>query len=409
MKAEIISVGTEILLGEIVDTNSSYLASELPALGIDLYYISGVGDNMGRLTEVLRRAWGRSDLILVTGGLGPTEDDITREAIAQVLGEEMRADPGLEKELRAFFASRSVAMPERNIKQATLIPSARSLPNPRGTAPGWWVEKEGRRLLTMPGPPAELQRMWEKEVLPRLKPLLGVGILLTRVLKTFGLSEAGVDELMTPFLRSLNPSMGIYAKPDGIHVRLAAKAPTEAEARAMLAQREAQVRGVLGERIWGTDEETIEGVVGQLLLQKGLTLAVMESFTGGLLASTITEVPGSSRYFTGGIVTYSNQAKIAHGVPAELVEKHGAVSAPVAQAMAKAARKALGAEVGIGTTGVAGPDTLEGKAPGTVHIALDFQGKLSVISPTYRFDRPRMRRMAVNAALLHLRQALLPR
>ena len=406
MKAEIIAIGTELLLGEIVDTDSPYLASQFPPLGVDLYFISTVGDNPARLVEVLGRAWGRSELILLSGGLGPTEDDITREAVARFLGEEMKVDPALEKGLRELFASRGLSMPPRNIKQATLIPSARPLPNPLGTAPGWWVEKENRLLIALPGPPDELRRMWEKEVLPRLKTRLGQEVLLTRTLKTFGLPEAVVDEALAPFLSSPHPTMGIYVRPDGIHIRLAAKGGA-GEAREALGRREVEVRRVLGERVWGVDEDTLEGVVGRLLVERGLTLATMESLTGGLLAHTITNVPGSSRYFLGGIVAYSNQAKIQHGIERGLIEQFGAVSPQVAQAMAGAVRRALGADVGLATTGVAGPDPLEGKPPGTVHIGLDLKDKTSTISFTHLFGRLRIKRMAVSAALFHLRRALL--
>ena len=406
MKAEIIAVGTELLLGEIVDTDSPYLASQLPSLGVDLYFISGVGDNLARLVEVLGRAWGRSELILLSGGLGPTEDDITREAIARFLGEEMRLDPALEEGLRELFTSRGLSMPPRNIKQATLIPSARPLPNPLGTAPGWWVEKENRLLIALPGPPSELQRMWEKEVLPRLKARLGQEVLLTRTLKTFGLQEAVVDEALASFLSSPHPTMGIYVRPDGIHIRLAAKGRA-GDAREALDKRDAEVRRVLGEKVWGVDEDTLEGVVGRLLVERGFTLAAMESLTGGLLAHTITNVPGSSRYFLGGIVAYSNQAKIQHGVERGLIEQFGAVSPQVARAMAGAVRRALGADVGLATTGVAGPDALESRPPGTVHIGLDVKDKTSTIPFTYPLDRLRIKRMAVNAALFHLRRVLL--
>ena len=406
MKAEIIAVGTELLLGEIVDTNSPYLASQLPPLGVDLYFISTVGDNPARLVELLGRAWERSDLILLSGGLGPTEDDITREAVARLLGEEMRVDPALEKWLREVFASRGLPMPPRNIKQAALIPSAVPLPNPVGTAPGWWVEKKGRLLVALPGPPNELQQMWEKEVQPRLKARLGEEVILTRTLKTFGIHEAAADEALAPLLSSLQPTIGLYVRPDGIHVRLAAKG-SPVEAREALERGEAEVRLVLGDKVWGVDADTLEGVVGRLLVERGLTLATMESFTGGLLAHVITNVPGSSRYFLGGVVAYSNGAKIRHGVDGGLIERFGAVSPQAAQAMATAVRRDLRADVGLATTGVAGPGPLEGKAPGTVHIGLDVKGKVSALSLTYLFDRSRIKRMAANAVLFHLRRALI--
>jgi len=407
MKAEIISVGTEILLGDITDTNSSYLAGQLPLLGIDLYWISTVGDNLNRVSEVLKRAWARSDLILLTGGLGPTEDDLTRESIASMLGEEMKIDPALEKWLRDFFANRKFAMPERNLKQATLIPSAQALPNPRGTAPGWWVEKDGRILISMPGPPAEMQRMWQFEVLPRLRPRLSGEIILSRTLKNYGIGEGTLDEMISPLLSSNNPSIGVYAKPDGVHVRVTAKASTREQAQALLDDMEAKVRRILGKFIWGVDDETMEVVVGNLLKEKRLTLAAMESCTGGLFANIITDVPGSSAYFKGGVVAYSNEVKIANGVNAKLIEQFGAVSPEVASAMAAAIRRGLGSDVGVGITGVIGPDTLEGKSVGTIHIAIDAPGRPSIFLANLPFPRLQAKRLATTAALFYLRRILL--
>ncbi|MCH7835896.1 MAG: competence/damage-inducible protein A, partial [Chloroflexi bacterium] len=204
MNAEIISVGTEILLGEILDTNSQYLAVRLPPLGIDLYFISKVGDNLQRLAETIGRAHKRSHLVLITGGLGPTEDDLTRQAIALTLDEEMYVDKETEQRLREFFAARGFTFPERNVKQAMLIPSAQAIPNPRGTAPGWWVEKEGRVIVAMPGPPAELERMWEVEVTPRLARMAGGDIIASRTLKTIGIGEGHLDEMVSPLLKSEN-------------------------------------------------------------------------------------------------------------------------------------------------------------------------------------------------------------
>ncbi|MCH7698517.1 MAG: competence/damage-inducible protein A, partial [Chloroflexi bacterium] len=204
MKAEVISIGTELLLGEILDTNAKYLGGQLPALGIDLYYMSKVGDNIGRLTEVIDRAWRRSDLVITTGGLGPTEDDLTREAIGRALDEELGVDSALEEDLREFFAKRGASMPERNVKQAMLIPSSRSIPNPRGTAPGWWVERDEKIIVAMPGPPVEMERMWEKEVVPQLRrhPKAPDSVLVTRTLKTAGIGEGHVDEMVSALLKS---------------------------------------------------------------------------------------------------------------------------------------------------------------------------------------------------------------
>jgi len=407
MKAEIISVGTEILLGQITDTNASYLASKLPELGIDLLWVTQVGDNLGRLKECLERAWNRSDLTLITGGLGPTQDDLTREAIAEMMGEELRVDPELERGLREFFSARGFPMPESNIKQATIIPSAEAIPNPRGTAPGWWVEREGKLLIAMPGPPSEMQRMWEKEVSGRLRQRLGHEIILSRTIKTLLMAESAVDEMVSPFLSSTNPTLAVYAKPDGIHLRLTAKAKTQEEAEEMIAQREKDLSSLLGDSIWGYDDDTLESVVGALLVEKGLTLATMESCTGGLLANTITDVPGSSNYFKGGLVAYTNEAKICYGVDATLIATHGAVSPEVAGSMAEAARLRLGADIGIGITGVAGPTQQEGKPIGTAHIAIDDGKEKRLIFGIYPPLRHEVKRRATYHALFELRRTLL--
>ena len=409
MKAEIISIGTEILLGELLDTNANYLAARLPALGIDLYWTTQVGDNLDRLTEAFRRAWERSDLTLATGGLGPTEDDVTREAVAAALDESLSVQPELEAQLRAFFANRGLLMPERNVKQAALIPSARAIPNPRGTAPGWWVERAGRILVAMPGPPPELERMWESEVAPRLASLVGGGVIVSRTLKTAGIGEGTIDEMVSPLLKSANPTIGVYAKADGVHLRLTAKAATDEEARRLITPVEEEARRILGQAVWGADDDTLEGAVGALLKERGLTLATMESCTGGLLATTITDVAGSSAYFKGGFVSYTAEMKVALGVDAELVARHGVVSAEVAQDMARACRQRLGADFGVGITGVAGPEPLEGKPPGTIHIGLDDGAAPQAVSYAFAQGRAAVRRRAVTTALALLRRALLTR
>ncbi|OGO46735.1 MAG: competence/damage-inducible protein A [Chloroflexi bacterium RBG_16_64_32] len=409
MKAEIISVGTEILLGEILDTNSRYLAARLPPLGIDLYYISKVGDNLNRLAGTIGRAHERSDLVLITGGLGPTEDDLTREAIALALDEEMFVDADTEQRLRAFFAARGFPFPERNVKQAMLIPSAQAIPNPRGTAPGWWVEKDGRIIVAMPGPPAELERMWEVEVAPRLAGLTTGDVIVSRTLKTVGIGEGQLDEMVSPLLKSENPTVGVYAKQDGVHLRLTAKAATREAAQGVIGPVEEELRRIAGDAVWGADDDTLEGAIGAMLKERNLTLATMESCTGGLLASTITDVPGSSIYFKGGYVAYTAEMKMGLGVSAELIEMHGTVSDEVAADMARAARANAGADLGVAVTGVAGPDELEGKPPGRVHIAVDGGGPAQSVSYTYYQGRAATKRRAVTTALALLRRALLAR
>ncbi len=289
MRAEIISCGTELLLGHITDTNATYLAQSLSALGIDLYFVSQVGDNQGRIVETLRRAWERSDLIIMTGGLGPTEDDLARESISALLGETMQVDPKLEAELRDIFTRRNVRMPERNVKQATLIPSAQALPNPLGTAPGWWVEKDKHIIIAMPGVPREMYRMWEQEAVPRLRPYTG-GLIFTRILRVWGLGESAVEERIDALLHSNNPTIATYARSDAIDVRITAKASTGEEAERLVAGMEAQARQLLGHHVFGVDKDTLQSVVGRYLTARNQTLAVMESLTGGRLSSTITDV-----------------------------------------------------------------------------------------------------------------------
>jgi len=408
VKAEILSIGTEILLGEIVDTNAAYIAARLPAMGIDLYFKAVVGDNLERLTETIGRARDRSDVVICTGGLGPTEDDLTREAISAVLGETPEVDAALEEQLRAFFARRGYAMPESNVKQCWLIPSARAIPNPRGTAPGWWAERDGKVIVAMPGPPTEMTRMWESEVAPELLRRNPGSVLVTRTLKTAGIGEGTVDEMVSALLKSSNPSIGIYARADGVHLRLAAKAGDEATAWRLIEPAEAEARAILGAAIWGADDDTFESVVGGMLRDRGLTLATMESCTGGLLASTITDVPGSSAYFRGGLVSYQTQMKVDWGVNAAVIEEHGAVSQECAREMARAARERLGADAGAAVTGVAGPDEQEGKPAGTVHVAVD--GAWSApraMSYVFPQGRGAVKRRAVTTALVMLRQLLL--
>jgi nicotinamide-nucleotide amidase len=403
MRAEILSCGTELLLGHITDTNATYLAQSLSALGIDLYFVSQVGDNLGRIVETLKRAWERSDIIIMTGGLGPTEDDLARESISTLLGETMQVDPQLEAELRGMFAARNAKMPERNVKQATLIPSAQALPNPRGTAPGWWVEKDKHILVAMPGVPREMYRMWEYEVLPRLEPYTG-GQIFTRILRVSGMGESTVEERLDALLHSDNPTIATYAKQDAIDVRITAKSEDKAEAERMVAEMEQQVRGILGHHIFGVNRDTLQGVIGKILQERKQSLAVMESLTGGLLSSTLTDVQNSSKHFIGGVVAYSVKLKEQMGVPHEVIEKYGTISEETARAMAHAIRERLEVDYGMGITGVAGPDEQEGKRVGTVHIAIEGpDGVVTGVGPGWRGGREDNKRFAVLAALNLLR------
>ncbi len=396
MKAEIISIGTEILLGEITDTNAAYIAGKLPFLGIDLYWVSQVGDNKARIIEVLQRAWNRSDIIFITGGLGPTADDVTRESIAEMLGEEMKTDPDLEKTLRGRFGRYGFDMPLSNLKQATIIPSAETIPNPAGTAPGWWVERDGRTLITMPGPPRELNVVWQETVQPRLERQ-AESVLVPRTFKTFGYSEGGAGEMVADMLAASNPTLGIYAKPDGIHLRLAAKAKTREEAEKMLVEGETRIREIMKGHIWGVDDETLESIVGNLLVDKGLTLAVMEDASGGTLGPTFNGIPDSGRFFKGGLLATTSDAMKAFGVDVAVSGRKA--SQELAGAMAEAARHFLDADIGIAT---AGTDEVTRDNPmGTTFIGIADAGGSRAVS------RPRRRQYVTATILFELRESLL--
>jgi nicotinamide-nucleotide amidase len=398
MKAEIVSIGTELLRGEITDTDAAYLASQLPLLGIDLVWVSEVGDDLVKLAEVLKRAWERSDVILTTGGLGPTDDDMTRGAIAAMLGEKMAIDPSLEQALRERFRLYKMEMPQTNLRQATLIPSARPIINPMGTAPGWWVEKDGRILISMPGPPRELQEMWQKQIQPKLRGYSPITI-LSRTIKTFGVSEAAIGEKVFPLFTTGNPSLGVYARADGIQVRLTAQSEDRKRAEKMIADGEAAIRAAVGDCIWGTDDDTLESVVADLLTQKNLSLAIMEDYSGGSLITGITDFMERASFLKGGLVTSSDEAKTAFGVDPAVISRYGAVSLEVAQAMAEAARTFLKTDIGIAVTGL---QPVEGSPTGIVYIGItDGKGTRVV-------NRPRGKRRIAVAALFELRKMLVP-
>jgi len=399
VKAEIVSIGTELLLGQIVDTNANFLAQQLPALGLDLYYVSQVGDNLQRLADAFERGLERSDIIITSGGLGPTEDDLTREAIAQVMGEQLEIQPHLEEELRAFFVRRGRTMPERNVKQATTIPSGTYLPNPVGTAPGWWVERSGKVIVSMPGVPHEMHKMWEEQAQPRLARLITGGVIVSRTLKLVGIGESHAEEALGDLTHSPNPTLATYAKSDGIHLRLTAKAAARAEAERRLDEFEPRVRERVSEWVYGGESDSFSAVVGALLRQKRLKLAVAESATGGQLASLITEAPGASDYFVAGYVAYSAKAKQALGVSPEILAKYGTVAQATTQALAAAARQASGADVAVATTGNAGPDAAEDKPVGLLHMVVDIQGRQVCQETRYSTTRTEYKRRGALEAL----------
>lgn len=412
MRAELLSVGTELLLGQITDTNAAYLARVLAEAGVDLYFKQTVGDNTARVQEALRLALSRADLVVITGGLGPTEDDLTVAAVAAALDLPLVWDEHVAESIRRFFAARRRPAPESVYKQALIPTGARIIPNRRGTAPGVVVTRGAATVVMMPGVPTEMEGMVESFLLPWLRERTGETVIGSRVLKVTGLGEAAVEERIKDLLRLGAPTIAPYAKLGEVHLRLTAKGPP-VEVEAHLAAGEAAVRERLGSLVFGADADTLEVVTGRLLLERGLTVAVAESCTGGLVADRLTALPGSSAYFRQGVVAYSNAAKTAAlGVAPDLLERHGAVSAPVAEAMARGAREGADSDLALGVTGIAGPGGGSAEKPvGLVFIAL--ADRESVESQEWRFgDRPGrhgVRFLASQAALdllrLHLRRS----
>lgn len=401
MKAEIISIGTELLLGEIVDTNTPFLADQLALLGIDLYFSSAVGDNYERLTGVLKRAWQRSDIIICTGGLGPTQDDLTREAIAGMVGETPTVDPELEEELVKYFTQRGAKMTRNNVKQATVIPSSKVLNNPRGTAPGWWVEKEGHIIIAMPGPPSEMHFMWENQVLPKLQHKTET-VLLSRTLKTFGVGESQSEELISHLVSSANPTLATYAKSDGVYLRIAAKAAQSDVAQGMISKMEADVRAILGEYIWGIDDDTQESVTADMLIEKDLSLAFADSFSGGILARNLSEEPRAASYFKGALVAISKVAKVSLGIEPALLDEgdHG----KIATALASLVRRTFSSDIGIGIEGYT--ENAGGNLTDKLFIAIESENPEFHTVQIHSRRHPQMKTGAGYYALSDLRKLL---
>ena len=404
MKAEILSIGTELLMGELTDTNAAWIAGRLPPLGIELQWVSIVGDNLEMLTDAFTTGMGRSDFIFTTGGLGPTQDDLTREAVADAMGETPIVQEHVLADLETYFRNRGTAMPSHNVKQAHLIPSARFLANPNGTAPGWWSERDGRVIVNMPGPPGEMHPMWENQVAPSLREIVTGDVTITRNIKTMGMSEGAIDEIVGEFFGLENPYLGIYSKADGIHLRVIARAREEAEARAMIRPVEVAIHERLGPYVWGYDDETPDQAVGNILMERGLTLATMESCTGGYLGNSITDVADSSRYFKGGLVAYSQESMIAAGVPESVIVDHGLVSPETAAAMAQAVREEMAADYGIGIAGSAGTG---GDRPlGTAYLAIVGPHSSREMELRVPPRRVTIKRRMSNTALIELRKLI---
>lgn len=408
MQAHLICSGTELLLGQTLNTNAQYLGQELAKLGIDLYEVVTVGDNLPRLREAIRRGGEKADLVLVSGGLGPTEDDLSREALAEALQVPLVYHREAEAVVTRFFQKRGRPVPEVNRRQFYAPQGAKILDNPFGTAPGIYFEHGDRVYALLPGPPRELQTMFEQELVPLLKPKARGMVILSRVLKVAGLGEPAAEEKIKDLLRSSNPTVAPTVQRGEVHLRITAKAAGPEEAEKLIRPVEEAICRRLGDYIFGKDEETIEGAVAKLLWQQGLTIAVAESCSGGLLAHRLTNVSGSSAYFQLGTVVYHNRWKEELlGVPGEILAAKGAVSPEVAEAMARGIRAKAGTDIGIGITGIAGPlgGTPE-KPVGLVFLGLDFCGQVKVWRENWVGNRQDIKWLTTQWALTKLYQAL---
>ena len=408
MLCEIVAVGTELLLGQIVDTNSAWIGEQLALSGIDCHRHTAVGDNRERMVAAFREALDRADAVIVTGGLGPTQDDITREVVAELMGVAMERDQELVDRIEARFAGRGRKMPTNNLRQADVPVGATTMPELPGTAPGLICPIGDKVLYTVPGVPWEMKEMLEGSVLPDLRRRSGtVSVIGSRTLRTWGQSESGLAEMLADEIERLDveggPTLAFLASGmEGLKVRITAKAPTHAEVEEVLDDEEARVRSVIGPIVFGMDGANMESVVLDELVAQGLTLATAESLTGGLIGSRLTDVPGSSRAFRGSVVAYAGDVKRELlGVPEGPVVGEEAVSA-----MAAGVCRVLGADVSVAVTGVAGPDPQDGQEPGTVWMATCVDGEVEAVKVLFPFDRTRTRQFTVISVLNLLRLRL---
>ncbi len=414
MNAEIIAVGSELLTPHRQDTNSLYLTEKLNALGVEVRFKCIVGDDLEALTAAAKLAMQRSDIIIFSGGLGPTEDDLTREAVAEALGLKLQRDPEIIAQLEERFAKRGYKMTPNNAKQADVIASAAVLQNSLGSAPGQWIggkyDGQERLLMLLPGPPYELKAMFESECIPRLRARVPVQHIATRTLKIAMIAESQVDARVAPIYKTYTDvETTILAGGGEIQLHLRCRKDSQAEADARVEELAEKIEDELGDAIFSRKGETIEQIVSYLLQMRSMTLAVAESCTGGLLAERITSLSGSSRYFLGGAVVYSNELKTQFAnVPKALIDKHGAVSREVAASMAEGIRKRCLASYGVGITGVAGPGGgTEQKPVGLVYVALAGEEGTQVVERNFPGDRQRIRQFASQQALEMIRRALL--
>jgi nicotinamide-nucleotide amidase len=409
MDAEIIAVGSEMLTPQRVDTNSLYLTGELNNLGVEVKTKCVIGDDLERLSDAVRRALSRSEIVILSGGLGPTEDDMTREAVAQALDRKLVFHPEIAEALAQRFAQFKRTMAEINKRQAFVIQGAHVLPNDRGTAPGQWIEESGAVAMLLPGPPHELKAMFERQCLPRLARLVPKQIIRTLQLRVTGMGESDLDQIIAPIYKKYaNPATTILAANGDLQIHLRARCATVGEAEILLAEVGGPIELLLGDRIYSRNGDPLDVVVGEMLRKLHATVSVAESCTGGMLGERLTAAPGSSDYFLGGFITYSNAMKMELlGVSPETLDQFGAVSAETAEAMAVGARRRTNSTYAMAITGVAGPDAGGENAPvGTVYIAIADAAGTHVAHRQFLGDRTRVRTFTVQMSLDLLRRRI---
>jgi nicotinamide-nucleotide amidase len=411
MRCEVVAFGTELLLGQIVDTNSSWIGEQLALVGIDSHFQTKVGDNHERIKATLQHALDRSDAVIVCGGLGPTQDDITRDVIADLMGVPLERDDALVEKIRSIFGGRGRPMPDNNLRQADVPRGASIIPQMPGTAPGLICPIGDKVIYAVPGVPYEMEEMVGQTVLPDLERRAGIkGVIKSRTLRTWGDSESGLAQKLHDEFERLERDGGctiafLASGMEGIKVRLTAKAATEADVDAILGAEEAVVRAIIGNVVFGTDDDNMESVVLRLLTEQGLTLGLAESLTGGMIAARLCDIPGASKAFRGSIVAYASDVKFdVLDVPEGPV-----VSEATVTAMVRGACRVLKTDVGIAVTGVAGPDSQDGEEPGTVWMATLVDGEVQTQRSKFPFDRNRTRQFTTISVLNSLRMRLLAR
>lgn len=413
MNAEILSIGDELLIGQVINSNQSEIAERLNSVGIGVVRMTTVGDTVNAIVEALKEALSRAQVVVLTGGLGPTHDDLTREAVCTFFGTDLVEDPAALENIRRLFARRGLAITKNNEDQAMVPRGCTVIQNAHGTAPGFFFEHQGRFVAVLPGVPYEMREMMDSFIVPFFRGRKTGSVILHRTLRTTGIAESLLADLIGGTSGLFSPDSGLslayLPNPQGVRLRISARSSDRTDAERKIAQVESILREKAGKYIYGADREELEEVVGRLLAERRLTIAVAESCTGGIVADRITNVSGSSRYFERGIVSYSNESKVSElGVPKEIIDTHGAVSREVAEAMARGIREKAGTDIGLSTTGIAGPTGgSEQKPVGLIWIGYSTKEKTLAIRFNFGTERRRFKERASQAALELVRRMLL--